>query len=384
MRKLWLLLLVLPIVMQAQTPDTTYKVSPDYGSAVSHDTNSIYPHYYIVTRRDSTMGIILQGDSRAGSCANVWCALVPQYVNTSVNYSQSGGTFSSFDDAAREAVRVWNLSHPGDTLSTPVVVPPVDTTPKPPVVGYDTTYTQTSIACPSAAYKTCYNIRQNGVLAGRVYQQNTTRSLRWEAGRGTVAFSPLYSTLKAGARRVIDDWHITYIPPVDSGKKVDTVIVTRVDSFPVYHYDTVTVTKYDTLPGKIDSVFITRTVHDTVTIKCDTVVPVDTVEHLIQNGLSVQDAGVDTVGLHIYDWQSRVGEYSVYLGTRKLGVMSYQDGPPRVWFVYRYTPGAMVMPIDSISYPSMVAAMKALAQPQQAAPASLNIAPELPRAVLQP
>lgn len=290
----------------SQTPDTSYTASADRGSPTN-----LYLHYFTLTRRDSTMGFVLNGGPQAGSCANVWCALVP---GTSPNsYGQSGGTFSGFNAAAHEVVRVWNTRHPGDTLVTPA---PVDTTPAPTPAptGYDTTYTQTRVTCSAGRYKTCYVIRQNGVEAGRVYQEDTTASLRWVAGRGTVDFTPKYSTLKAAARRVIDDWHITPVPPTPG--PVDTLhvhylIVT--DTMFLRPGDSVTLqpdSNHIIIPVKVvkpDTVVITKVRVDTVKVPCDTPVVPKTGEPELPRYMKEMDAMVessraaDTVTRQVFD-----------------------------------------------------------------------------------
>lgn len=397
MRKL-LMLLVLAAPIQAQTPDTTYSVGPDLGNAAG-----IYPHYFRLTRRDSLMGVVLQGNANAGSCANAWCAIVSLGANS---MSQSGGTFGSFNAAAHEVVRVWNSTHPGDTLSTPVVVPPVvvppvDTTPKPPVVTPPDTTTAivatTRITCPAGKYRTCYSVTERGVQAGRVYQYDTTAARRWIAGRGVVDFTPRYTTLTAAAERVILDWHITTIPS-DSTPKVDTTHKT------ITVYDTVRTTitmPPDTLRPRVimpvdtiymragDPPLILQT-GDTIKLpirvlpKCSCTSSIDTATHLIPAGVAVKDAGVDTVGLHIYDWPSRVGSNSVYLGTQFLGQV-IQDAAGQ-WFAYRKIADQMVMPRDSVAYATKAAAMQALAGTPTTGPASPGLqnpqTPELPRSVI--
>lgn len=228
-----------------QTPDprqdTTYTVSPD-------QPNVTYAHYYRLTRGDSVMGFVLNGADTpyAGSCRNVWCALVPTAPNV---IAQSGGTFSSFNDAAHEVVRYWNVAHLS-TFVPPVTPVPVDTvpTPVPPQPTVDSSYTTTRVACPAGKWLTCYNIRRSGELAGWVWQRDTSASRRWVPGRGSSQLpGPYETTLRAAALRVA----LSFTP----SPSIDTIHKT------VYVFDTVRTTV--TMPPDTVWNHIPITVYDT-------------------------------------------------------------------------------------------------------------------------
>jgi hypothetical protein len=235
-----LLCLMSTLTVQAKAQqDTTYTRGTNLGSEIG-----IYPEYYRLTRIDSLLGVVLRGNDQAGSCANVWCALVPGVALNSLG--QSGGTFTSFNDAAHEVVRVWNLAHLS-TYKPPVVVPPVDTTH-----AIDSSYTTIRIVPDPTGAITGYRVYHRDTLVGTAIQAQAGRWSAYPPNR-TVAIAT-YSTLRAASYALV---HYYQYPPVVTPptSRVDTVIV----------YDTVKTT-----------ITITKTVHDTVT-RVDTVkVPCDT------------------------------------------------------------------------------------------------------------
>lgn len=340
MKKLLMLMLCIAAPARAQTPDTSYTVGPDQGNAAG-----IYPHSFILTRKTSTLGVVIQGNAQAGSCANVWCALVP----SSSGFGQSGGTFSSFNAAAHEVVRVWNQSHPGDTLITPVVVPPpVDTTKK-----IDSSYSTVRISPNPEGAVTAYYVYHGDARVGTVIQAPAGR---WSAYLNT-ATQPLatYTTLKASAQRLVHEFLFTVTPtPVDTTKRVDTVTVTRTVR------DTVIVTKYDTLPGRIDSVIITRPVYDTVTVvRVDTVtkaIGTDTVWTYVQanptNPLGGGDFKQGIAWFNAYDAYKAVFWQGNFVGL----VAANNDS---TWRVYLHISNQMEMPSQG-DYPTLQAALQRL------------------------
>ena len=91
--------------------------------------------------------------------------------------------------------------------------------------------------------------------------------------------------------------------------------------------------------------------------RCTCSMPIDTVAHVLTQGLTPAQAGVDTIGIHIYDWPTRSGDNSVYLNAQFVGrIMQDNNGN---WIVYRSQSGTIVMPADSVPYPSKLEALKA-------------------------
>lgn len=391
----------------------------------------VYTHRYTLTRADSMLGVVIQGTDSpyAGSCRNAWCALVPSNATNGVG--QSGGTFSSFSAAAHEVVRVWNVLHLSTFTPPPVVSPPSDTTPSTPAPSpVDSSYTTTRIDCPSATYRTCYNIRHAGILVGWVRQYDTTASRRWEPGRDNAALpGPLETTLKAAALRLV------LLPlPTTPSVPIDTAHH-RVDIFDTVR-TTVTmppdtlrprvILPVDTVLMRVGDPPLVLQAGDTVKIPIKVLPPctcggtpttgdvpaTDTIPHTLPSGTTLgQVQGADTTGLHIYDWPSRVGENNVYLGTVYLGRVQEQTATR--WLAYRYLvsdPDPVLLRRDCATYATKALAMQALATypsayswrtdhtsmladsangcayPPGTTPSggTTSSAPELPRAILNP